>query len=743
MDATNWTSAIRDLAAAYVSTLLGKQPFVIPPAAAALAGVTLHPSGAWRYPHPLVTTRGFLSEVVDAYVNNPAAERRVNRPTAAAVVRLVWGLDGHPLSVQEAQERLGLIPTRAAERWPNQICADSAVHALAATTHARLQPPHEPYDSVPDGIDLNRALPGEILRTAAGALRQELDERTRRMSEAERCEHIKHTIYYATREQMARWFGKGRPVERERYLRYFLLEASGAWFPNGDDPWLMPSAGIAKPRGGSYAKVTRSALTVCLYLAVSDTDGLKAALLMHLELMEPAKISRDFNYILHTILDEQAREDERADAMILVPPAGFAFPPDETTTAERLWHLAGACRQASGFDPTVACGLIEQYLRARPAVLSGASSSEDHVLIALADHSVHWDTIAMEARDLEDRVRYEIRTRRGSERMGYLTHTHRAPALLANKENDWTRATFHAVAGLRELAEMNRDGLIQDRDEFLSAAEQLWLAMAGISIRRMEALLARPADRVPSSVAAQACRTALAASGLVMECLEMLDGTDPLHPENGTGMPLARHEHGRIDSKVWWIRALIIRLRALLGVRTTIGAGMTSEHSVFEDVRRGQLPWTTLSLQPSARDRADLDLGYIRDLYTTLITQPTLAPALRQELVTLALWLSLVNGQSLPVHLHTAPALSGLSFLTPQASNQQQRQLKVSAVANWMSRDEERYAGGKVIAYDAWVLSWLPYRTATSRWLDLASSGMYMAFRKEHDVRRPPAPSHD
>lgn len=749
--ATKWATAVRGLVGAYRVAMLGKLPLIVPAAAAPLAGVALNPNGSWRDPHPLVTVREFMSEAVDAYVNNVTASRRVNRQTAASVVRLVWGIDGHPLSVAEAQERLelGLAP-RAGERWAQQICYDKAVQDYAASVAARNRPPRTvPREGAsPNSLFLADSLPAHAVRQARERLLLDQDPRTRRLPLAEQDEHLKQVVLHLTGERVDHWFGKGKKHEREGHLRWFMAEAASRWFPS-QTPLLAPPLGIAKPAGDDYANAISAAVTVCMHLAVADTDALKASLNMRLSLATMPSVVRNYTMIFDRVTRQLAHERQISDAelaaqrtlTILVPPKGMVFD-GPATTATGLMNIAAMCRKASSFDVALARHLIEQYLARRPVVLERPQSQQDQVLVTLADHSLHWDTIVLEQRDLERRVRTAIRTQRTSARLAYMTHTHRAPALLANKDGKWPEATAHTVTGLRELVAMFGHGVVEDRDEFLGAAEQLWLAMAGISIRKMEWLLGRGSTASRRPVAAQACRTALAASGSALECLEVLDGTDTLHPELGTGLPASRHDRGRIDSKVWWIRALIIRLRALLGVQTVVGARLANRPYIFANAGTSD-PFTLVSLDARRIDDEHLSIDYIRELYTTLITQPGLAAALQQEVVALALWLALIDDQKIPVHPRIAPALAGLTFLTQQDADQRRRSLDVVAVVNWLSRMEDGFQPVSVIAYDAWALSWLPKTAPAYKWLDTVSHGMYAHFRLMHNERRPAKPSHD
>jgi hypothetical protein len=744
MTGVNEEVALREFAAALVTALRGHGQFSLPPRAWPLAAVVLTRDGWWRDPHPLVTARRFLGRAIDAFESTAPRMRPERRQTVAKVVRLVWGVDGHPLSVAEALHRLQLQPSRSAERWPFQVAADPAVQSFVAAACAKARPPKDGLRPAGGGVRLDRLPPASAIARAQQLLDFERPMQAAVIPDADRGVLVVETLREVAARRVAEWFGDGTDFVCEGHLRWFQIEAARAWFTHGREPVLTPPAGITRPTGRSYAASVQAAWTVCMYEAADRTEQLQDCLDRRLDPLVAPQALPSWSSIWERLAQEQALLHITDHPTLLRLPPGARLPIARRIDPGWLVDLADWSRSWAGTDSQIARSAIVQYLRDRPAILLRARGDHEHVPIALSDHSVHWDTIVMGDHQLERQVRLALRDDPAYARWGYLTHTWRAPALLLNKRNDWTGAAYYARKGLVELVSWFDDDYVRDRAEFLGAAEQLWLAMAGINLRKIEWLLSRTQSDVPPPLMAKWCRDALVASGYALGCLTALDHTDELTPGLGEGLPASRHQDGRIDSKAWWPRALIVRLRVLLGVKTAIGSGLAKEGDVFADMARvdRSAPLITPALTP--HDRSSLDVAYIRELYRTLCRLQTLSAAHHHELATIAMWLALFDDQSVPVDPDSSPTLAaGPTFLLPEDATQHRRPFDVDAFVRWLAREHERQLDPAVAPGDAWVLSWLDRRVAAAQHLDRSSGTMFRHFRRSHDLLRPPLPSHD
>jgi hypothetical protein len=314
------------------------------------------------------------------------------------------------------------------------------------------------------------------------------------------------------------------------------------------------------------------------------------------------------------------------------------YPKDLDRRVAWLLETASLMRE----DPQHAEGYASSYLAARLDLELGPDSLLAAIHLALADQSASLDIAKLGNAELLGKLRRAI------EATGKRADSGHAYAVLIDRDLGIIelngRGEHYALAmvslGFKNLNHLLEQRLVDARSG-MEVRHQLALAAAGQFVRLVERRLTSIAPEIKqaSSQAAYSLHFATTTAKL----LEELDGRFPLPATRREG-----HETGRISAASWQIRTRVIVLRCQLAAITALESGVARPEGLR--TRDGMV---------KAPDMTDAIACYL-----DLVARPEVGSADVREVMSLGMWLALLNRGRIPVGYELTPALRDLE-ITP------------------------------------------------------------------------------
>ncbi|MBO1756529.1 hypothetical protein [Allobranchiibius sp. CTAmp26] len=377
------------------------------------------------------------------------------------------------------------------------------------------------------------------------------------------------------------------------------------------------------------------------------------------------------------------------------------------------------------FDVETKRELIEQYLLHRPQAVRVINPPHHQSAMSTADQIIGWQCVLLEDRRLSRKHAQAVQNQPAGSNLGYQTHLHRNKAVLANKQGHFGHSFEAFVDGLQQLGQFVGDNTVSDPHEREATLEQLYLGLAGACVRRLETGLLQ-VHRIDGSYRwffEKICRAALFHSNWALDCLTMLEKTD-LAPN-----PAAARARYQIANRNWRVQARIIRLRALLGVRTAIEARLIGEKDVFVDDRRLDVP--ILPLEPTYTTNGATKVSEIIETYCEILLLEELDNSRSADLIPLAAWIAFLNDGVVPTS--GTPKKSSFKhwdfyqllgdFRAPDTMSPGGLEIDVHKLSAWCTNHEA----------DILWLSWVRGNSPVYKRLSDVSGGRFHDFRQEVD----------
>lgn len=745
MDIVVEPAQLAQLVSAHVDTLRGNQRVSAERirGLGSLARYVVDDQG-WRC-DGLHRTRTLLSDLADAFAadGDARAYGGLGRVEMAQAARILWGIDRYPGSAQAAVNAIGVSKNATTlRRWENRILCDEAVLDCARRSVVcfGMRPSHNPTaaanafrpvwtppsDSWPPNQWNGGGRPTLERSRIVSLMRASLGENLRALHDSISPSDEVFIVREAVSKRLAAYFAVDPDSAFYRHLHHKIFRE---WFEHDILALYAPEAGLEPPSGGgAYRSAVAAAAQMLMYEAARDRSALLAALTRRIGLVRllsalperPPSGLIAVGQIAANIpgLSEQIyNEMNRATLTVRNVPQRTGLENEESPVS--ALDLAYTIRATAGEAKHV---LAREYVRSRLRRVHETTPVPDREALALADQSVHWDLVTLEDEPLVRMLSKFMLERRALAKHGYLAHLWRCHAVVYNKRNDWRGALDLAHKGYETLSAMMHWEIVNDPVEIAETAHQIELALSGIYVRLLERSLLVPSGGRLSQSEYYA-RGALWWSRSAFSRLDFLD-----HEEGG--LPLRRHQDGRISTVAWRVQTRIIRLRVLLAVRTALDSRICTEQGL-------RLAETGTPRVVTA-DIADLDDASIPSMlarFRELITRKEVATGHQLPIVHLAAWIAFLNHGRVPVERYLSPNLSDLTFLDcdPVQIEAGRAEVPIDLVGmtQWLC------ARGQ----DAGILNWLPPRGPAAKLLDRTSDHQYGYWRKMLVI--PLTPSHD
>lgn len=751
---------IRDFAKALGTHMHGSP---LPPAAVDVPFrplLTL-PDGRWR-PDGVDLSLKFLSRCVDAYDEDGARKPRFGASGSdiAAATRLLWGLNGYTMSAPAVIHSLSLSHTETTiNRWSGYVSEDQAVRSfaerelnVARDAQARWLVPTTPRTSWPwgAGIDAESWPPlserehlGDrlavrfsakqpiVLNDGSEVTLQALTERL-----GMRLDELKVRLLRTMLEpNIVQWFSH---VEDKKHLIWFRNNVAERWSGRGLFADFLAPVDMPKPSNAKYHGTISTAAQLLAWRLSGNSEEITNA--VERLFVARIRIITVTQRITDTVTGQvrfQPAEDvhrvrltEREENLLArlshaersdlwdVPQPGWVKN-QRLVTGTLSLALANQIRLESGDAKRQ---LIGTYLDRRGEAVTG--SARDKTALALADHSVGWDIVTLGEHDLARKLTQLVLRDKVPARWSLLSHVYRNFGVLLNKQDKWGQAMRQVIRGLETLDLLSRGELVIDAKERSQAAQQLFLAGAGVAVRRLERGLEQASQKGLDNrlFYTECCRAALWFSRGAMDELSFLDeGDDALARDRAHAQ-----KRGEIANTSWRAQSRVIRFRAMLGVRTALDSGLLTVDDLAAPVSvQGPL----LPTEPSGDETYVPEMPDLIESYKDLQRVGELSLASGNDLVPLAVWLGFLNWGRLPVideapgpvFVEHSPLLA--AYDSEAGASEVQLAPRLAYVHEWSKRTHQ----------DLRILSWLPYpRGPVSTMLNQRTSGLYKQFRDEH-----------
>ncbi|NEM08170.1 hypothetical protein [Geodermatophilus normandii] len=718
--------------------------------------------GGWRA-DGMARTRTFLAGILETYAERGRRDPRTkaSKSELSNAVGLMWGIDAHPKGAAAVIQQLSLPLTgKAVQRWPRGICGDEEVRRYARS-ELRLLPhvkeaiqldlqPRRPWDPKErrdwPPTTWERGRPESWTRERETLVRrvgahfpgtaddQELPglsvlAQTLAMSPEETAVTL---LRDAVAEGLLTWFKDAEETEHSIWVRNNVCSE---WF--SADLLTNHLRKVASPPSGrQYGPAVAAVAQLLAWDAVDRADRMTAGAVRRLRasvhLNPLAAAVREAPSLVRPALPaagllgpewnaRRRRQYERlirpveVDSATLKGLTGFlAVQGGGFITADEALAAANAIRVVS--DSDVKREMIEKYLRSRPTVWTSSRALRDQVALALADQSVGWDSVTSDSLSLARQLSEAVLRQPSGGRWAYMAHVHRNLAVLNNKHGRWGDALVNICDGLEALDILVAQGEVVDERERESTAQQLFLAGAGIAVRRVETALRLVEHRgIWNQLFVVAGRAALWFSRAAQDSLAVIERA---------GWPSRRHDDGQIATPSWRVQCILIRLRALLGVRTAIEAGLLTE----ADLRENSVDVPLTPLEPVPTPEFEVGLDAIVEHFRVVARMEELTPAHMVLTVPLAAWLAFLNRGEVPVVDNPTPAFVDAAEVLGRRDEQEGMTaipLDVEALHRWLA------ARG----IDCLFLSWLKRTGPVYRRLTRTSDFRFAAFRDIDDLR--------
>jgi len=727
-------------------------------------------TNGWR-PDGVLQVRGFLRELIAQFEERFRVKRNrgVSIATRATAVRLLWGVDEHPLSAREVIDRLKLpVSENAVRSWRRTVCGSEAALSYA--------------QRISESLAVQRAT---LLNTAQRQLGRQLPRRTGwgKGELASWSKAVREWPPPGEREALAKLITGCFPVELEdidlpdldelgrrtgidcfdlpiRLLRDVLEDDLQAWFSktaatnirvwvtnNVCDTWsgtdlltnYVPLIDET-PSGAKYADQVGTVAQMLAWSIAQDKYRLgRAAYVRDLNARGLIVITRQ---LLNLNGGAAGQSDVHASHRIEITPKERERLARLTSLAIDPSTLYANQRFLSGEQPTVRNGadalvlancirdtpdltikrvLIDEFSDNRAVAVSSSRLDRHRQAMAVADQSVGWDTVHLGDSARAERHRAQVSSDQPGAKWAYMSHTYRNNAVLLNKQDKYGQALGAISQGLWDVRLYIGGGLVTSAQERESSLQQLFLAAAGISVRRLESGLikANLGHHASQTLFAQTSRAALLFTRGALDMLALLEKVG-LAPTR-----LAAQEAGEIANQSWRAQARIIRLRALLGVRTAIVAGLIREKWLGTDANY-DLP--LLPLEQTKEPLGSTQVPMIIEAYRELQRLPELQPARAVDVIPLAAWLAFLNEGLLPVEDNPGELFvqrDNAPFLAHEGGTGQ-IPLRIDRLNDWSAH----------CGRDFLILSWVKHRSPVFAALSKASGGLFDAFRTTHDQNK-------
>lgn len=709
----------------------------------------------WR-PDGMTRARSFLLRALEAYrADGSHQPRGASRADVADAVSLMWGLRGHPMGAAAAATRLGLAHgQRAVELWADAVRADQAVRDFAshetdygapisvarAELGERRWWPGRPADWPPTSWQRRKSMTSDEFALLSARVRSwfpvvvdgvaiPASPRLAQMLGADAAWLWVLLLRDALQTALTDWYRDAEETEHSIWVRNNVCRAwSGGellanFLPRNDktphNKTYGPSVAVAaqmlawsvdarsQVHAAAAARLQAMHELTALAHALTPADGglvsssVNRAQLEALGLHERDRLLR---------LIRPLSVDPGARAAV----ARFLEGSQSRSVVDPDLALETAYAVRAATDGEVKRRLVHDYLQRRPVAVASAADDDDRVALALADQSIGWDTVTMEDRELVHLIASAALAQPSGGKWGYMTHNaYRNLAVVANKQARWGDALALIDRGLADLHVLDLAGRVSDERERESSAQQLFLAGAGACVRRLEAALTMSTHRDHTDLFINVARRALWFSRAAHDSLTLLEKT---------GLPRQRHQDGQIATVAWRAQVRIIRLRALLGVRTAIEARLLTER----DILTGWVDSPLFPLEPVPEPIGSTSKPEIVQRYRELQALEELTEAHLPTIVPLAAWVAFLNGGMLPVEDNpVTPVASAAEVLARRDDQLHMREipLDVAELVSWLH----------VRRMDCLFLSWLKRSGPVYRTLDRTSGGAFSIFRACHD----------
>jgi hypothetical protein len=613
-------------------------------------------SVGWTADGPAMMRR-FLAGVLDRYLatdpdrHSTTRKSLYGRDLKVRALKAYWGVTAHPMSPVETGRMLiseGFQPHRnTIPLWAREVAEDAEVLTWANMHRPFSHPAPARYPLTsrpawrgdrsqwpsemlwpPDMVDAGRNERALLISRARHTLSSEEHADRRGFDDL-----TDNDVLILLRESAAEWLNTYLAVANSgRLLRHFHVRVFDRWTEHPESLQVAMPLTTSVPDSGSISRQVSTSIQMAMHDIA--TGGRRALVSAAVSLVSRRTLAPEAttSHLRGLTLDGAATRT-------FTGAAASAAGPATESPVEQLYDIASKMRVI----PEQAEEFARIYVTLRARIdFADTMGVAGMLRLRLADQSASLDIARVQRVDLMKELSTLIgRTPPTPMGMAYMALSRRDQAILSLKREDEGRALSLVARAFRELDVLVAEGRVDPRSE-LEARHQLSLATTGDYVRIVERVLSNATAR-RRSPGSDGGRARL--SKLVSRCLTFAESTElRLHEiMNDFGLPHDRHSEGQISTDAWRVRTTIIVLRAELSSFTAIEAGMA------------ELERPVARLAP--------DLARMGERYRELISLPDVANGDVPEIITLGMWVALLNGGRLPVAWDLTGALRKLPFL--------------------------------------------------------------------------------